>query len=61
MYRLLRELSQTELADKVNIAQPQISYLERGIVRVSQHTLEDIAKKLEFPYPVEKLLEYVEL
>lgn len=60
-YRLLRGLTQEELATKADISQPKISQLETdGMIKVSEETLERIARILDFPFPAIRLVDLIE-
>lgn len=57
-YRSLCDLSQEELADKLNIDQSHMSKIERAVVGVSIKRLCDIARELNVaPYQLLKPLE----
>ena len=45
--RLKKNLSQSELADKVGVSNPHISNVERGMTKVSLPTLIDMANELD--------------
>lgn len=48
-----------DLAAHAGIAQPNVSFLENGIIKVSDDTLAYIAKKLDFPEHHSKLVELI--
>lgn len=60
-YRLfVKQVSQETLADAVGIAQPKISQLENGKVKVGGETLARIADYLTYPGDPKKLIDFVD-
>lgn len=47
--RLLRKLTQAQLAEKINVSVETISRMERGVTFPSLKTIENVAKALDTP------------